>query len=54
MKEFQKEAATAEGKDSAIRAERFKLWRQQNALAIADYNAMIQTIGIPLAAFRNF
>jgi len=39
---------------AAIRAERARIWRQQNAGAIADYNAMIEKSGVPLAEFRKF
>ena len=46
--------AAESGVMSAIRAERAKEWGQANAGAIADYNAMIEKDGIPLAEFRVF
>lgn len=39
---------------AAIRAERARIWRQQNAGAIADYNAFVETSGVPLSEFRKF
>ena len=46
--------AAESGVVSAIRAERAKEWGLANAGAIADYNAMIEKDGIPLAEFRVF
>jgi antitoxin CcdA len=39
---------------AAIRAERARAWRQENAEAIADYNAFVEANGIPLSRFRKF
>ena len=39
---------------AAIRAERARIWKQENAGAIADYNAFIEANGVPLARFRKF
>lgn len=39
---------------AAIRAERAKAWKQENAGAIADYNAFVELNGVPLAEFRKF
>ncbi|WP_255006330.1 type II toxin-antitoxin system CcdA family antitoxin [Roseovarius sp. M141] len=46
--------AAESGVISAIRAERAKLWKQQNAGAIAEYNAYIDAGGVPLATHRKF
>jgi antitoxin CcdA len=46
--------AAESGVVSAIQAERAKEWGRANAGAIADYNAMIEKDGIPLAEFRVF
>ena len=54
MTELQNQSVTMEDEGAAVRAERLKLWSQQNARAIADYNAMIQKTGVPLAEFRKF
>lgn len=34
--------------------ERQLIWKQNSSGAIADYNAMIGSIGVPLAQFRKF
>jgi antitoxin CcdA len=39
---------------AAIRAKRARVWRQENAGAIADYNAFVEANGVPLAQFRKF
>lgn len=46
--------AAESGIVAAIRAERARLWKQENAGAIADYNAFIEANGVPLADFRKF
>ena len=46
--------AAESGVIAAIRAERARLWKQENAGAIADYNAFIEANGVPLAALRKF
>ncbi|SDF00305.1 type II toxin-antitoxin system CcdA family antitoxin [Limimaricola pyoseonensis] len=46
--------AAENGVLSAVRRERARRWREENAGAIADYNAMIETAGVPLARFRKF
>lgn len=39
---------------AAIRAERSRIWKQENAGAVADYNMFIEKNGIPLTEFRKF
>lgn len=39
---------------AAIRAERARNWKEENAQAIADYNAFVEANGVPLAEFRKF
>lgn len=46
--------AAESGLVAAIRAERARLWRAENAGAIADYNAFIAAGGVPLADRRKF
>lgn len=46
--------AAESGVVAAIRAERARLWKHENAAAIADYNAFIDADGVPLSAFRKF
>ncbi|WP_026613599.1 type II toxin-antitoxin system CcdA family antitoxin [Ensifer aridi] len=46
--------AAEEGIAQAIRAEQEKLWRIENAEAIADANAMVEKRGLPLAKYRQF
>ena len=46
--------AAESGVIAAIRAERARLWKQENAGAITDYNAFIEANGVPLADFRKF
>lgn len=46
--------AAESGVVAAIRAERARAWRQENAGAIADYNAFVEANGVPLAEFRKF
>ncbi len=46
--------AAEHGVIAAIRAERARLWKAQNAGAIADYNAFVDAGGVPLAAHRKF
>ncbi|MBU2359685.1 MAG: type II toxin-antitoxin system CcdA family antitoxin [Alphaproteobacteria bacterium] len=38
----------------AAKAERNRLWRAQNAAAIATYAAEVAQDGLPLARFRSF
>lgn len=46
--------AAESGVMAAIHAERARLWKQENAGAIADYNAFVEANGLPLAKFRKF
>jgi antitoxin CcdA len=46
--------AAESGVVAAIRAERARIWKEENAGAIDDYNAFIEANGIPLAQFRKF
>ncbi|WP_422027225.1 type II toxin-antitoxin system CcdA family antitoxin [Roseovarius sp.] len=46
--------AAEEGVQAAIRAERARQWRAENADAIADYNAFVEAEGVPLSGFRKF
>jgi antitoxin CcdA len=46
--------AAEAGLAAAIRAERERRWRRENASAIADYNAFIEANGVPFAEFRKF
>lgn len=54
MTELQYQSVAKGDGGTDVRADRFTLWREQNAQAIADYNLMIKTIGVPLAEFRKF
>ncbi len=46
--------AAENGVMDAIRVERARLWKAENAGAIADFNAFIEANGVPLAEFRKF
>ena len=46
--------AAESGVMDAIRQERARLWKQENAEAISDYNAFVEEQGIPLSNKRNF
>lgn len=46
--------AAEEGIAQAIKAEREKLWRIENAKAIADANALVEKRGLPLGKHRQF
>ncbi|MCR8548377.1 type II toxin-antitoxin system CcdA family antitoxin [Salipiger sp. P9] len=46
--------AAESGVAAAISAERARQWKAQHAGAIADYNAFIDTQGVPLADRRKF
>lgn len=46
--------AAESGVLAAIRAERARAWQQENAEAIAEYNAQIEANGLPLAEYRKF
>jgi len=46
--------AAEEGVLSAVKAERARRWKEQNAEAIADYNKWIEENGVPLSQFRKF
>lgn len=46
--------AAEQGVVAAIRAEHARRWKQDNAGAIADYNAFIDEYGLPLADHRKF
>ncbi|MDF0600679.1 type II toxin-antitoxin system CcdA family antitoxin [Psychromarinibacter sp. C21-152] len=39
---------------SAIRAERARVWKEENAGAIDDYNAFVEANGVLLSRFRKF
>lgn len=46
--------ACEQGIGTAIKAERERRWKQQNAQAIADYNRWVEDNGLPLAGYREF
>ena len=46
--------AAERGLRAAIREARAEAWKRENAGAIADYNAMIEAEGVPLADLRKF
>lgn len=46
--------AAESGLVAAIRTERARRWKAENAGAIADYNAFIDATGVPLAGLRKF
>ncbi len=46
--------AAEEGIAQAIRTEQERLWRMENAKAIADANAFVEKHGLPLAKHRQF
>ena len=46
--------AAESGVIATIRTERARIWKEENAGAIADYNAFIEANGVPLAEFRKF
>ncbi len=46
--------AAETGLASAVRAARAKAWQEENADAIASYNAYVEAHGIPLAQYRKF
>ena len=46
--------AAEEGVSGAVRRARRRRWQEENAAAIADYNAFIAAQGVPLAGFRKF
>lgn len=46
--------AAEEGVAAAVRSARAERWRAENAGAIEAYNRLIETDGVPLAAFREF
>jgi antitoxin CcdA len=46
--------AAEEGLSRAIKIERERLWRTENAEAITDANAYIENHGLPLAKYRQF
>lgn len=46
--------AAEAGVHEAVRAARVAAWRRQNAEAIAEYNAWVETHGVPLAEHRKF
>ena len=39
---------------AAIGSERARIWKQENAGAVADYNTFIEKSGVPMAEFRKF
>jgi antitoxin CcdA len=46
--------AAEAGLAAAVKAERQRRWKEENAGAMADYNAYIEANGIPLAEYRKF
>lgn len=46
--------AAEEGIAHAIKSEQERLWRVENAKAIADANAFVEKRGLPLARHRQF
>lgn len=46
--------AAEAGLAEAVGAARARRWQEENAAAIAEYNAFIDADGIPLAEFRKF
>ena len=46
--------AAEAGVHEAVRAARTAAWRHENAEAIAEYNAWVETDGVPLAEHRKF
>lgn len=46
--------AAEDGLDRAIRAERERLWRLENADAIRAANTYVEKNGLPFAKFRQF
>jgi antitoxin CcdA len=46
--------AAESGLVEAVRAARRQAWREENAAAIADYNAFVEANGVPLSDLRKF
>lgn len=46
--------AAEAGIETAVRAEKERLWQIENAEAIASYNRYIDENGLPLAEYRPF
>lgn len=46
--------AAKAGLQEAVRAARARRWREENAPAIGEYNAFIESHGVPLAPHRKF
>lgn len=46
--------AAESGLAAAIKAERSRLWRDENKDAIAEYNLLVEREGLPLASYRKF
>ncbi|OHV73082.1 type II toxin-antitoxin system CcdA family antitoxin [Ensifer sp. LCM 4579] len=46
--------AAEEGTAQAVRTEQQRLWRMENAQAIADANAFVERRGLPLSRYRQF
>jgi antitoxin CcdA len=46
--------ACESGLQAALSAERTRLWKADNAGAIADYNQWIEDHGLPLEEYRQF
>lgn len=40
--------------DEALRQDRARRWRAENAGAVADYNAEVERLGAPLARYQKF
>lgn len=46
--------ACEEGLAAAVKAEKARQWREENAESIRSYNEWIKRNGIPLAKYRRF
>ena len=46
--------AAQEGLAAALRAERTRRWKEENAEAIREYNEFIEREGVPLSEYRKF
>ena len=46
--------AAEQGIEAALKAERIRRWKEENARAIAAHNAYVEEHGIPFAAHRQF
>jgi antitoxin CcdA len=46
--------AAEAGLAAALREERARRWREENAAAIESHNRYVETHGVPLARYRKF